>query len=321
MLKPQYGRIFFIAAALLFSSGSLYAVPITSFNTSVSFVQGASTVDSTGYSKDAQFYDSMIDKNGNFAATDRSLYAPEGIAIAHSSSNPSTGELKAFSEITAGDNRGFIAAFSRADIGDSFRAFEGKSPFSWNSTTEASFTFDISGLVDKDLNAYHDSEFGLTILAPGALDAYARWMESDTSEEMNAYYEIWSQQIITELFYQLSPSMSNPYPGYIGELTSYPATVSASFTPGSDFDWVLTLTSYVYTFGPTNTHAIADFSNTLIASYTGPENTTTYSGSGIFPNTLPLSAAAVAVPEPSSGLLILMGMGALIATRRACRKI
>jgi hypothetical protein len=291
-----------LAAATGFCTVAAHANPITHFTYSSSFVQA----ESTGFSTGPDYMQKQLVSNGGFVSTGRSLDAPEGTAAAGSSANLASGELKALAETTASGDGGYFSAFARADFGDSFRTYAGNSPFTWASDTEASFSFDLTGLVDLN-GADNGSQFGLTILAPGALDAYARWLGGE-----NTFAE-WNSQVITSFFYGLGPGVV-AQSWMTGVVTDYPDSVSASFTPGSDFDWVLTLISNVGingSFTVVDAYGLTDFSNTLHLAYSGPDNTTTYSGSGLFPSTLALAAAPTAIPEPASALLFLAGLGAL----------
>jgi hypothetical protein len=69
-----------------------------------------------------------------------------------------------------------------------------------------------------------------------------------------------------------------------------PTDIQFTFTPGGDFDWLASLDTTVQLDASLqNVSATLDFSNSAVSSYTGPPGTTTYSGSSLYPNTLPIS--------------------------------
>src|SRR3546814_20441223 len=69
------------------------------------------------------------------------------------------------------------------------------------------------------------SSIGLTILAPGTLDAYARWAAGDDSA-----YAGWGDTVIDSFTYNLGPGTTD-YDFVDDTATSYPASFTAAFTP------------------------------------------------------------------------------------------
>ena len=294
--------------ALLLGTAAAYATPATYFSHSVSEVQAPST----GWSQGSDYYQNVVNADGNSASSNITTTLSEGAATAYSSADLSTGELKAYSEATASGNGGTFYPFTLAEFGDSFHTFAGGSPFTWTSATEVSFSLDISGLVDfNEPGITNESALLLYILAPGTLDAYARYAAGDSS----AFYD-WYPQEIAFFSYGLGGHQDLSYSEFV--VNSFPDTVSASFTPGSDFDWVLGLRSTVTidgVAGDSTAHGLSDFAHTIKVSYNGPDGATTYSSSGL-PGTTALSAPPSAIPEPTSASLILGGLGGLAAIRR-----
>jgi hypothetical protein len=71
-----------------------------------------------------------------------------------------------------------------------------------------------------------------------------------------------------------------------------PTNVRFDFNPAGDFDWVATLETNVFLDAALQSvGATLDFSNSIVTSYQGPPGSTTYSASGLFPATVPLSQA------------------------------
>jgi hypothetical protein len=268
----------------------------------------------------------VLDPTGGAVSASQDGVFDEGTATAFSSGNLSTGEMKAYSDVEASQalGSGALSAQARVDIGDSFRATSGNSPFVWTSDSQASFTFDVSGVVDMvtdggaldDYVQINNSRIGLTILAPGTLDAYARWAAGD-----DAAYAGWGDQVIADFTYNLGPGTQDaPYVN--GTATSYPASFTATFTPGSDFDWVMSLDLLMNLQYPSGAAArgLADFSHTVTASYAGPQGATTLSASGLFPGTVALNGAPAAVPEPGTWALLIGGFGLSGAALRRRRR-
>lgn len=90
--------------------------------------------------------------------------------------------------------------------------------------------------------------------------------------------------------------------------------VTANFNPMGDFDWTLSLSAFVRV-DAVGEVAYSDYSHTARVSYAGPDDSVTYSASGLFPGT----AAIAAVPEPSTWMLTLAGLitCGMLARRRS----
>jgi hypothetical protein len=300
------------------SLSSLAHAETTYFSSAQTLVQAASEGCSTAACvKQDPYYQLSFDPGGGPVSASRTYTFDEGTATATASGDLSTGAMKAYADVEADRalGAGSLAAQARVDIGDSFRAVSGDSPFTWTADDQASFTFDVSGVVDM-MGASSDSAIVLTILAPGTLDAYARWAGGDDS----AYYE-WGPQTIADFTYSLGPGTTD-YPWIDATATSYPTSFTATFNPGGDFDWVMTLNLDPYLGYPAGADAYGrlDFSHTVLASYQGPQGATTLSASGLFPGTVALDGGAGAVPEPAAWALMLMGFGAAGAVLRASRR-
>ena len=188
-------------------------------------------------------------------------------------------------------------AFSSARFGDSFRAATPSgSPFSWTADDTARFSLNITGSIDRSSSGSNFSDFVILILEPGALNAYTDWLQQTGPADA------WTSQLIDSL--DLGLDYETPLPDFYDDnLTSFPGSYDFDFSPEGDFDWVLSATAF------TNGGVTADFSNTFEVSYTGPDGSVTRSASGAFPGT-------VAIPEPSSALLLVAGIGALHRRRR-----
>ena len=93
-------------------------------------------------------------------------------------------------------------------------------------------------------------------------------------------------------------------------------TIDFNFNPNGDFQFLLTENATIHLDASNqNTSVDLDFSHTIDTTYTGPNGSTTYSASGLFPNTLPDAQAPVA-PEPASVAILLVGSAALFRRRR-----
>jgi hypothetical protein len=287
------------------AAGTAQAEPVTTFtNSFTNFFSNSS---------DGNHLEFDYHPDGSATSSASSLSAFEGYAEGSASADLATGQLKSYSYADGSNSAGLnktLYAQTNATFGDSFRSYAGDAPFTWSGET-ASFTFDISGLVQLAGGAENQAGFGLYIFNPGTLDLYAQWTNgADT-------YDQWSANVLYNFNYVLGPG--DTFPDTTGQLLSFPASVTASFTPGSDFDWAIWITTGIFLQGTLlDQYGIADFSHTIGVSYLAPEGVTTYSASGLFPDTVALTdAPAVKVPEPTTlPLLALSLLGAAFAFRR-----
>jgi hypothetical protein len=287
---------------LLGNSPKAAAEPITYFTSSLTNFYS----DSLGLNSIEQ--DFRVD--GSASAVSNSISVSEGTASASSSANLSTGQLKGFSTADGNPSPAFstLYADSRSDYGDSFRAFSGDAPFTWAGAT-ATFTLDVTGLVSLVGGAENGTGLGLLIFEAGTLDSYARWISGEDT------YNEWSPRVIDRVDYVLGPG--TVFPGTT-QVSTFPATLSATFTPGADFDWAMYLITDIYMSNNLGAKSgTADFANTIGVSYTGPDGAVTRSASGLFPGTVPFDPPApVGVPEPGTLVLAAFGFVAVLGRNR-----
>lgn len=221
-----------------------------------------------------------------------------------SSSNLTTGELKSQASIQALDRLDYgIAAVSFANYGDSFKfAIGGHLPDGTNVLGDRTvqFNLDVSGLISmlNTDNFVHQnfSNITLMIVKSGYLGNAA----------------------IDYLPYEASYNVAKFQWG-IGadandgnQLTSFPTHLTASFNPGGDFDWWLSLrmvTVMDNISGPASVDF--DFSHTLKTSFIAPDDLSVYSSGGFLG-----TGQLAAVPEPSTYALAGSAIAALLVLRR-----
>lgn len=306
---------FYVVAFLSLPAAQVFAVPITHFS--------STTVQTFGDSIDF-FNEIVINNNPLYIQTNSSTTGSttngsisysnpsEGTASAQSQASLESGALRVQAESHSNANSGpftnNVFAFARADIGDSFRTFDNQDPYQWASDTEVTFSIDFSGFVSTGpaVNNRANAGFSFIAFTPGFLDPYAQFLFNDAPfpTDFNA------NTIFSDNYHLGGTLYSFQTP--VGPL---PATIDVSFAPGGDFDWVAGIT--VDTAASLFDSSIADFFSTATMSYTGPAGTTTYSASGLFPGTLPLSnAPSSSVPEPGTLILMSLGLAAIGFIRR-----
>ena len=206
------------------------------------------------------------------------------------------------------------SASGSATFADSFRTFSGNKPFLWTSGATATFNFNVTGqfatsgaVADPGTasppiprNQVYALMF-INIYKPGTIDLLRQVKDFDFvnrpfSEFLALNNQIQANLITRDYWYfgQLLADYSQTVP--LSKILpidpSTPTNVQFTFTPNGDFDWTVTLDTTVQLDGALqNVSATLDFSNSMVASYTGPPGTTVYSGSGTFPNTQPRSQA------------------------------
>ena len=204
---------------------------------------------------------------------------------------------------------------TNAIFGDGFRATTpGHQPFNWTSASHSRFTLDLSGT----LTASHplDATFNpdvfviLSILEKGTLDPTQPLINGPTALQ----YFFWNIGNPSTTIYYTDQNHVSQILTPTAQYSGIPATITADFNPGGDFDWVLLLGASGQVSGPGDSFDF-DLSHTLTLSYSGPDGSVTNSASNLFTNfgpTLPPSA----VPEPSSLLIVLGGLAGVAALRR-----
>lgn len=229
-----------------------------------------------------------------------------GSLYAYAFADLSTGTLKSQSTVVNSQVGSYLYVQSNAFFGDGFRtANPNGSPYTWGPTSSGQFTFNLSGTIaaSPSLQLLNSGAFVvLTLFQPGTLDPNLR--------------SAGIPQVLTYYYWQLgNPSLNLSSCGNqicttlvpTGYLSSFPQTISQTINPGGDFDWSLVIGSYGQPLDQIGSYDL-DFSHTLTAAYQGPEGTTTYSQSGVFPSTSPLPATTV--PEPAT--FALFGAGLLV---------
>lgn len=255
--------------------------------------------------------------------------------------NLSTGQLKAKASLMLlpgqyyNDAYGNFApgtvqagSISYARFGDSFRSFTGDVPFAWGQDS-VNFHIDVEGYRDDDglfipdLSPYFNSgvslnsvraSLGFTAYQPGTLSAVYRLNTENLSFDdfISTLNYINNNIVYSDLVGITTFGNGENWPR---QILTLPNSFDFSFVPAGDFDWVISLNVEVNLDVTTiGVMPVIDLFDTVNVTYSGPAGVTTYSGSGVFPGTLALSAASI--PEPSSVFLAALGLAFLFQCKR-----
>ena len=226
-----------------------------------------------------------------------------------------TGQLKIRSTNAVGDGSVSPSIQTNAIFGDSFTArTAGGSPFAFTAASQAAFTLNLTGSLTSSapLPTIGGAAFViLSILQPGTVDPTKPLVNGPTSEQ----YFYWNIGNPTLKIYYNDLAGNHVLLTPTANLTTLPQTLTATFRPGGNFDWVLFLGASGQLSHAGDSFDI-DLSHTLNLSYAGPQGSVTTAASGQFANFDTTLPPATLVPEPGTLLLLAGGLLALSGLRR-----
>lgn len=195
-------------------------------------------------------------------------------------------------------------------FGDGFRTSSADgSPFSWVPGQGARFTMHLDGSMNatQPLESLNGGAFLiLSLFQPGTLTAEQNGISGPNIIKSYAYFLGNPNQNLLSCFQgscvPILPTAS--YTNFSGGLD-----IVQDIDPGGDFDFQVLLGSAAWMYSPGSYDF--DFSHTVTVGYNGPAGALTQSVSGQFGNI----GAALAVPEPGSLALVLLGLLAISARR------
>lgn len=250
------------------------------------------------------------------AAPAASNYAQSGAwgsVFGSASANLATGQLKMRASVVDIDGSAFPSLQTNAIFGDSFHASTpGGSPFTWSARSQAAFTLNLSGSLASSAplpTLGPDAFVVLSILQPGTLDPAKPLINGPTAEQ----YFYWNIGNPGQQIYYVDQAGNHQLLTPTGNFLDIPPTLTASFRPNGDFDWVL----FLGASGQLSTAGSSfdiDLSHTLTLGYAGPDGSVTTAASQQFANFGPTLPPA-SVPEPASLALVAGGL-ALALVRR-----
>jgi hypothetical protein len=235
----------------------------------------------------------------NYAYAQANLYtATMKIRASSSLSNPEV--TSPYSQSNATFSDGFTTTNLNGEL------------FKWNGATATfNLNFGNNNLIDSYGNNTGAAFVILGINEKGTTDANSNWF---TGADNIKYF-----------LYEFGPNATDIYYTYNHVSTkmdvkqnyaSVPTSISTSFQPGGDFDWVLLFGASGQAFATIEDAGGFDFdlSHTLTLDYVAPEGTITKSDSGVFG-----TQAVDEIPEPLTLALFAAGLAGLAGLRRAPR--
>lgn len=238
-----------------------------------------------------------------------------GSVNAYASADLATGQLKMRSAAASGDGSASPSSQSNAIFGDGFRAATSSgSAYTWLSSSRARFTLDLSGTMtssrplDGTFNA--DAFVILSILQKDTLDPNQPLINGPTAQQ----YFFWNIGNPTATIYYTDQNHNSQVLTPTAQYADIPATITADFSPGGDFDWVLLFGASGQVSGTDSFDF--DLSHTLNLSFSGPDGSVMSAVSNQFANFGATLPDAAAVPEPGSAAIVLIALAGLAATRR-----
>lgn len=311
-------RATLFAVAVFTVSSGVQAAPVynsawAGAYTSFSFGPGGATWDS------AQPWSADVIGTSTNGSTPAVATNPGGTFKGASSSsgasaNLQTAELRAVADavLEPGALASNARALAVAEFGDQFTVLGlNRGPYAWTSATTVRFSLDISGVIS---GPSHDFILDLGYGLPGALAGNGQPSGAFPAGMVTGGFLL--QDMCTFQIGRSDSLLGQMTCGGLIEVDAFgnvSGSVFAEFAPNGDFDWFtsLTLSPWPGSFGSGAGERHLDFSSTVSVGYTGPADSITLSGSGVFPG-LQVSQ----VSEPESLALILAAIALLGATQR-----
>jgi hypothetical protein len=249
---------------------------------------------------------SSTNSGGSFAGKTLSSFAEADL---------SAGTLRASASLinTVSTPSLYATSVGMAQFGDSFTfGSPGGGAFDWTSGSLATFNFHLDGLSFTDTSIPQiDWSIGLEIFQPGALTA-----SSTTPLDSLALGALNITSNLRNSGTNISGGTYGVYPvpitfNVIGGSLSTGYDITASFNPGGNFDWIISLSTSMLLSDKVGT-AYSDLSHTMKVDFSAPDGSNFTSASGVFPG------GQNGVPEPGS--IPLIGLGIVFLAAISYRK-
>lgn len=222
-----------------------------------------------------------------------------------------------------------VQALAVAEFGDSF-SFQNSndnSLFMWEQSDNFTFNLDVTGFFSGTNINRNQTTISLVLFESGGLSDY---LSGDLNQEGTDILAV--DSFIDQYFWtfdhdsdlcEFQSYVIDELPCNATEISSnnglFEESLTASFNPGGDFDWFLSLRTGGSIYLNNDSASLeSDFANSVYVDYKTPDGVNTISQSGLLSK---IKTDPISVPEPSIVALMGIGLAGMGFARRRKQKV